>query len=79
MRFVEIQDPVEFTSYEVRIQSPNDEKTFLVITSRKVEKNDPKELMVANYTARDVDVLKAEGFDASAWKVSKAVVNERIY
>ena len=78
MRFVEIQDPVEFASFEVRIRCPKDENLYLVVTSRSIGKSPGSEDKARYYGDRDVENLQCVGFDASLWRVSKAVVNEKI-
>jgi len=77
MRFVEIQDPVEYTSIEVRIVSPNDLNLFLVVKSFKVSKDDIEERKIER-AMFELDQLRSAGFEASIWRVSKAVVNDRL-
>lgn len=76
MKFVQIQDPVEFVSIEIRIPTPapEDPDTFLVLKSMNV-KDEGKAFDRASWELRQ---LREHGFNASAWKVSRAQVNEML-
>lgn len=71
MRFIHLDENVEYISHELRLATPNDPNTFVVLRSFKLADVEHIDERKTHGLTRDAEELRSRGFDSSVWEVSR--------
>jgi len=78
MRYVHLDQNVEYVTRELRLATPNDPDTFVVLRSFRLCDSEHIDGRKTSNLMRDAEELGANGFDASVWEVSRQQLCNRL-
>lgn len=78
IKYVHLDESVEYVALELRLATPKDDKTFLVIRSHRTATDSFHLTSRDELMMRDADDLCGNGFQASVWKVSRQTMCEQL-
>jgi hypothetical protein len=78
IRYVHLDESLEYVVLELRLATPKDERTYLVLRSHRKEPGFSNLTRRDETMMRDADDLCGNGFQASVWQVSKQIMCEEV-